>query len=143
MAITEPVVTESDRLLAEGVEIELRGGERARLVIDFIVVKRFEDTFGSLGAATSSIGQEPMFSHLLRLLSIVLDVPEDELLPKLVSKNVGQYLNAFNEALAQGLPEPSPEDKASPNAEAVESNGAPSTTSQPSDSAAPTSNSGE
>ena len=143
--ISAPPVTDSDRLLAEGVELSLKNGETMRLILDFRTIKRLEDYYGSLQGAINSITDgNKLFTNTLTLLSKCLDVYEDDLVDKLITKKIGLYNAAFHAAVAQALPEVvlSKEDK-SPNAEAVESNGNNSTTSQPSDSAAATESSGE
>ena len=143
--ISAPPVTDSDRLLAEGVELSFKNGETAQLILDFRTIKRLEDFYGSLQGAINSITDSAkLFTNTLRLLSQCLDVPEDELVDKLATKKIGIYNAAFHAAVAQALPEVvlSKDDK-SPNAEAAESNGNNSTTSQPSDSAAATESSGE
>lgn len=150
--MTETTITNSDRLLAEGSEITFKDGTTARIVYDYVTLKRLEDDFGSIAmvGAVLAIGTRgKLLDTVLRMLSAALGAKPDELILKLDSMRVVEYLEACRYAFDESLPTGTtqvgaPKDEeSSPNAEAAVSNGANSTTSQPSDSAAPLTNSGE
>jgi hypothetical protein len=147
--MTDTVASDSDRLLAEGAEVIFKDGTTARVVFDYVTLKRVEDDFGSIAMVGAVLGigtRGKLLDNVLRILSAALEVPPDELIKKLDSKRVVEYLEACRYAFDEALPEPDPDapkdDGASPNAQAAVSNGDNSTTSPQSDSAAPQSNSG-
>lgn len=113
------VVSDSDRLLAEGVPVELIDGRTLRLRFDFRALKKVEDRLGSLSALTAAIARGTSarwFEAVHVAMAAGLEhagVTYDELESLLDTRQSFAYRDAIDEALAQAFPRPDPSGKAS------------------------------
>jgi hypothetical protein len=133
--------TESDRLLAAGVEVPLADGRTVALRYSLRSLKAFEDTFGSIGGALEALNglftgaNEKKIGTIVPALAaglIHLGISEDALYDGLAKADeMPVYLNAINEALDQAFP-PATAGKAEAPAD-VSSGGASTTTPLTSD----------
>jgi len=143
-------VTESDRVLAAGVNLELEDGRVVPLRYGMRGLKRLEDDFGSILAVQIVLrdvdGKSPMFGPVLQILAAGLlgQVDEDALDALLHPSKLDVYMDVIAEALDEAFPEP-PDGKAG-KAEATSaangSSGPAGTTSPPSPAAEATPSSG-
>lgn len=152
--------TDSDRILAAGVPIELAGGE-ARLRFTFRTIKKLEDHFGSLSAAADRLDTAhasawrdmsgPVLGDITVIIAAALDPPvePDDVLDLLKVGDGGlrvamqQATSACIDAWNEGFPAPSAEGKDDPPAtEPTSSDGPTPTGSSPASLVAATSSSG-
>lgn len=105
------MTTESDRVLAAGVPIELSDGRQVTLRYGNRALKLLEDRFGGLGAVqdiVSSDGTGPVIGPLMDLLAAGLvreGLSADDLLDLTDPSDIESYVDAIARALEQAFPE--------------------------------------
>lgn len=116
--------TESDRILAAGVPLELAGGE-ARLRFDWLAYHKLEHKYGSIAAAGETLARvcqrsvdewnEPLIDDLVEILAIGTRMTVDELLEAMPYGDMGlavpKMAYACLEAWNQAFPQPRAEGK--------------------------------
>lgn len=130
--------TESDRILAAGVEVPLADGRTVALRYTLRSLKAFEDTFGSVAAALDALNalytgaNEKKIGTIIPSLAAGLiheRITEDALYDGLAKEHeMAVYLNAITEALDQAFPPPS---KASPGKDGPEASSGDASTTPP------------
>lgn len=139
---------ESDRLLAEGIPLDLANGRAVKVRYSLRSLKVFEDVYGSVGVVQELLAglftgeNKKTVSTVVPVLAIGLaheGIAEDELYDLLDIGEIPTYLNAIASALEQAFPPPSTGGKAEGEAP---SPGATSTTPPPGASDATTNSSG-
>lgn len=143
-------VTESDRVLAAGIELVLEDGSTVHLRYGMRGLKRLEDDFGSILDVQLLLrgidGAKPIFGPVLQILAAGLlgQASIDELDVKLHPAKLDSYVDAIADALEEAFPEP-PDGEAgkAEAASAANGSGGPTgTTSPPSPAAEATPSSG-
>ena len=125
--------TESDRILADGVEIPLADGRTVALRYSLRSLKSFEDHFGSVGNAVDALNailtgeNEKKIGTIVPVLAFGLfheAITADALYDGLAKPQMSVYFDAIREALDQAFPPT----KASSGKDEPASSGAASTT---------------
>jgi hypothetical protein len=95
--------TDGEVLLAEGVTVQLAGGEIRPLRISNRAMVQIEKRYGSAQAYLDKLREGAFYTHLTALFSICWGIREDQALELIDGRQMKPYFQAVTDAVSEAL----------------------------------------